>query len=131
MNLGLREAANPSDPHPFKGNMGLEKLERFIRETGAENLPFGIMTITNIAGGGQQVSMENLRQVSATYHRQEIPLFIDACRSAENAYFIKLREEGWGDRSPHQVAREIFALADGATMSAKKDAIVNIAVSWR
>jgi tryptophanase len=126
VNLGIREADDPSDPHPFKGNLDLEKLERFIRETGADKIPFGMMTITNNAGGGQPVSMENLKKVSAIYRRHKIPFFIDACRYAENAYFIKLRENGWGERSPHQIAREVFALADGATMSAKKDAIVNI-----
>ncbi len=125
-NLGMSEAAEPANPHPFKGNMDLEKLERFIGSVGAENIPFGMMTITNNAGGGQPVSLENLRAVSQIYRRHRIPFFIDACRYAENAYLIKLREADQSGRSPREIAAEIFALADGATMSAKKDAIVNI-----
>jgi tryptophanase len=125
-NLGIPEAAQPSNPHPFKGNVDLERLERLIREEGPENIPFGMMTITNNAGGGQPVSMENLRLASELYRRYKIPFFIDSCRYAENAYLIKLREPGYGDRSPQEIAREIFSLADGVTMSAKKDAIVNI-----
>jgi tryptophanase len=125
-NLAIPEATNPSAHHPFKGNMDLERLEAFIRSTGAEDIPFGMMTITNNAGGGQPVSLENLRGVSAIYRRNGIPFFIDACRYAENAYFIKLREPGQADRMVAEIVRDIFALADGATMSAKKDAIVNI-----
>ncbi len=125
-NLAIAEAAERTNPHPFKGNIDLEKLERFIRETGAKNIPLGMMTITNNAGGGQPVSLENLRAVSEVYRRHGIPFFIDACRFAENAYFIKLREAGQADRSVQEIARDIFAAADGATMSAKKDAIVNI-----
>jgi tryptophanase len=125
-NLGIAEAAEPANPHPFKGNMDLEKLERFIRATGPENTPLGMMTITNNTVGGQPVSLENLRAVRDTYRRYGIPFFIDACRFAENAYFIKQREPGQGDRAMVDIARDIFALADGATMSAKKDAIVNI-----
>jgi tryptophanase len=125
-NLAIAEGRDPAAQHPFKGNMDLDRLEAFIRSTGAENIPFGMMTITNNAGGGQPVSMENLRGVSAIYRRHAIPFFIDACRYAENAYFIKLREPGFADRNVAEIVKEIFALADGATMSAKKDAIVNI-----
>jgi tryptophanase len=126
VNLMVPEAADPSDRYPFKGNMDVGALEAFIREIGRENIPFGMITITNNAVGGQPVSMQNLKEVSAIYHRHEIPFFIDACRYAENAYFIKLREPGYAGKSLLEIAGEIFSLADGATMSAKKDAIVNI-----
>lgn len=126
VNLVIDEAFDPDSLHPFKGNMDIGKLNRFIEETGAKNIPFGMITITNNAGGGQPVSMENIQQVSETYKNHGIPFFIDACRYAENAYFIQQREPGYHDKTVLEIANQIFALADGATMSAKKDAIVNI-----
>lgn len=126
VNLVIDEAFDPSNHHPFKGNMDINKLVAFIEETGAENIPFGSITITNNAGGGQPVSVANIRAVSETYHRYNIPFFIDSCRYAENSYFIKLREPGYAQKSTLEIAREIFSLADGAWMSAKKDALVNM-----
>ena len=126
VNLVIDAAYDPSDLHPFKGNMDLEKLRVFIEQTGPEQIPFGMLTITNNAGGGQPVSLENIRGVAETYRAFHIPFFIDACRYAENAYFIKLREPAYQEKSTIEIAREIFSVADGATMSAKKDALVNI-----
>lgn len=125
-NLVIDEGLDPHSHYPFKGNMDIEKLRKFIKKVGPKNIPFGTMTITNNAGGGQPVSLENLRQVSETYHEFGIPFLIDSARYAENCYFIKMREPGCSKLTPLQIAQQIFKLADGAWMSAKKDAIVNI-----
>jgi len=110
----------------FKGNMDVEKLKTFIEEKGAKNIPLCMLTITNNSGGGQPVSMCNIREVKKVCKKNNIPLFLDACRFAENAYFIKIREPGYRDKTVLEIAQEMFSYADGATMSAKKDALVNI-----
>ncbi|MDA1329964.1 MAG: tryptophanase [Chloroflexi bacterium] len=126
VNLVDEVAFKPEAIVDFKGNMDLSKLRAFIQEKGATNIPFGMITITNNAGGGQPVSMENLKGVSKIYHEFGIPFIIDACRFAENAYFIKLRETGYSKKSILEIAKETFSLADGVTMSAKKDGLANI-----
>jgi tryptophanase len=117
---------HPEQRADFKGNMDIEKLDAFIKEKGAANIPLCMMTVTNNSGGGQPVSMQNIRDVKEVCKKYEIPLFLDACRFAENAYFIKKREKGYADKSVLEIAQEMFSYADGATMSAKKDALVNI-----
>ena len=123
--LVIEEGKNPRSTYPFKGNIDLVKLENYCREHSGK-IPFGMITITNNTGGGQPVSLENLRAVAAIYKKHSIPFIIDACRFAENAYFIKTREKGQQDRSIKEIVQEIFSLADGCLMSAKKDALVNI-----
>lgn len=126
IDLVIAEGKNPSLVHPFKGNMDLVKLDNFIKETGVENIPMVMITITNNSGGGQPVSMANIKATKAICVKYNIPLFIDACRFAENAYFIKTREDGYANISIEDIVKEIFSYADGCTMSAKKDALVNI-----
>ena len=120
------EGKYPSIPAPFKGNMDIEALKKNIIEKGAENIPLCIITITNNSGGGQPVSMQNIKEVKQICAANKIPMFIDACRFAENSYFIKIRENGYADKTVKEIAREIFSYADGCTMSAKKDAFANI-----
>ena len=122
----IEEGKVPSLVHPFKGNVDLEKLEATIKEAGPENVPVCMITVTNNSGGGQPVSLENMRAVRKICDKYKIPLFLDACRFAENAYFIKLREEGENGRTVTEIAQEMFSLSDGATMSMKKDAFGNI-----
>jgi tryptophanase len=126
IDLICEEGKYPAIPAPFKGNMDLVALKQVIKEKGAENIPLCIITVTNNSGGGQPVSMQNIRSVRDICSENNIPVFIDACRFAENSYFIKLREEGYSHKPVFEIVRELFSYADGCTMSAKKDAFANI-----
>ena len=126
VDLVIEEGKHATGRHPFKGNMDVEKLVELIERVGRDRIPLCMVTVTNNSGGGQPVSMENLRAVRAVCDKYDIPMFLDACRFAENAYFIKLREPGQQDRTVREIVRDMFDLADGATISAKKDGLVNI-----
>lgn len=126
LDLVIAEGLNPESEFPFKGNMDLDKLERCIQQYGRESIPFAMITVTNNTGGGQPVSMANIRAVKKLLDQHQIPLVIDACRFAENAYFIHEKEEGYGEYSLIQIAEEMFGYADAATMSLKKDGLANI-----
>lgn len=126
VDLVIAEGRQPSVHHPFKGNMDVGALEALIEKVGRERIPLVMLTITNNSGGGQPVSLENVKAVSGVCRRHRIPLYFDACRFAENSYFIKLREPGCAKKSPKEIAQEMFRYGDGCTMSAKKDGMANI-----
>ncbi|MHB0968688.1 MAG: tyrosine phenol-lyase [Thermoanaerobaculia bacterium] len=122
----IDEAHDPQNPHPFKGNMDLRKLEDLIKKVGAENIPYVNLAVTVNLAGGQPVSMQNIRDVSALCRKHKIRLWSDATRAVENAYFIKEREQGYGDKPVRAILKEMMSWFDGCTMSGKKDCLVNI-----
>ena len=126
VDLVIEEGRHPALAHPLKGNMDVPALEALIQKVSRERIPLVMLTVTNNSGGGQPVSMENTRQVSAVCRRHSIPLYFDACRFAENSWFIKLREKGYENETPRQIAQEMFRYGDGCTMSDKKDGMANI-----
>jgi tryptophanase len=125
LDIPISEARSPSVVLPFKGNIDLELLEEQLLRN-KQKIPIVFVTITNNSGGGQPVSMANIRGASHICKKFSVPFFLDACRFAENAWFIKMREEGYAGKSPLEIAQELFSLADGCTMSAKKDGLANI-----
>lgn len=126
VNLVIEEAFDTSTYHPFKGSVDVKRLEDFIKEHGTDKIAFMLITVTCNSAGGQPVSMQNIREVSEICAKYGVRVFMDSARFAENAYFIKMREEGYADKSIPEIVREMYSYAEGLTMSAKKDALVNI-----
>jgi len=126
IDIAIDESNDPALIHPFKGNINTDRLKNLIKEKGAENIGAVILTVTNNSGGGQPVSMQNTKEVSAICKENGVLLLLDCCRVAENSYFIKHREEGFENYTYEQIAQEMFSLTDGAAMSSKKDALVNM-----